>query len=162
MTANPHETMKLTEIQQMPPIAKWIGGVILVPLVAAFLYFAATTGEWIEFGLAALLSLLVLGGLVMWMRMELMVDEGGIHLRIGPVVRLRRSYRWDDIVDLSPKTGSAFFGGWGIRYVGDGWGYIFGGKQVLQMRLRSGRTCYFTTDHSLEILQYFHRRQSKR
>lgn len=152
--------MILTETQQMPPIAKWIGGVILVPLVAVFLYFAVTTGEWLEFGLAAVISLLVLGGLVMWMRMELKVDGRGIHLKIRPVIRMQRSFLWEDIVDVSPKTGSAFFGGWGIRYVGDGWGYIFGGKKVLQLRLRSGRTCYFTTDRSLEILQQFHRRQA--
>lgn len=55
----------ISEKQGMPPIAKWIGGIILIPLVVLFMYMAATTGEWIHYTLVTLVTLLVLGGVVM-------------------------------------------------------------------------------------------------
>lgn len=144
----------------MPPIAKWIGGIILIPLVVLFMYMAATTGEWIHYTLVTLMTLLVLGGVVMFMYMQIDLNDRGIHLKIRPVIRLQRSFLWEDIAEVTPKKGSALYG-WGIRFMGDGWGYLFGGKQMLQVRLRNGKTRYFTTDHGIEIVDAFRRWQAK-
>ncbi|WP_126244208.1 hypothetical protein [Chitinophaga rhizosphaerae] len=151
----------IIETQHMPPLARWIGGVIGAPLLVLFMYKAVTTGEWLEMGIASAVLLLGLGGMLMWLHMRLEADEQGIQLKIRPVLRLQRNFPWEELTDVTLLGAGRNFGGWGIRYVGDGWGYIFEGNQVLKLKLRNGKTRYITTNSAEDILRLFHRGQGK-
>ncbi|WP_341841613.1 hypothetical protein [Chitinophaga caseinilytica] len=139
----------------MPGLVRWIGGVLLVPLLVLFIYIAITTGDWLEMGLASVVLLLGLGGMLMWLQMQLEADEKGMLVKIRPVVRLKRHFLWEELEEMTLQPAGRNFGGWGIRYAGDGWGYIFSGKQLLKLQLRNGKTRYVSTDRAEEILQLF-------
>ncbi len=143
----------------MPAVLKWIFGVILVAQTVLFTYMAATTGDWWELGIVSVIAVIVLGGLIVWMHMRLDVDERGICMKIRPLIRLQRSFLWEDVMSISQMKRGMNFGGWGIRYAGDGWGYIFDGKDVLKLELRNGKTRYITTNNSEQILQIFHQKK---
>lgn len=102
--------------------------------------------------LAVLLLLLTLGAL--WLlRLQVRVDEAGIHYRYAPLLNRWRHRPWHELKQVYPRTYSPLgdYGGWGIRGWPGNWAYNVWGPAGLQLVFRNGDKLLLGTQRPTEL-----------
>lgn len=88
-------------------------------------------------------------GLTMWYtRLHVTIADEGIRLKMPPFhLRGGRLIVWSDIQSITLRKVSPFgeFGGWGIRWnLGNRMGYVWSGKQGMELALKNGKRVVVT------------------
>ncbi len=164
LSQSPLTTVPINETQQMPRwLMNFIALLMLGIIVLLVLQFVQHRDQMAS-GLGAFVILLILGFLFS-LRFYVTADADSLQLRTTPVINIRKNFRWEEIksMKVEGKTRIVAFGGYGIRFAGDGWGYIYNGKEVISLVLENKRKkYYFTTDHADAIMAYYERSRQKR
>lgn len=101
---------------------------------------AAETNYSNLFPLSAILPLLILL-LYIVMRLDTEIREDGIYVRFFPFALRLKKYGWEEIERVYIRTYSPLkeYGGWGIRYGGNGRALNISGNSGLQLELQNGK-----------------------
>ena len=80
--------------------------------------------------------------------LSIWIDDKGIRLRMPPFhLFSERTIRWSDVESVTIRKVSPFgeFGGWGIRWnLGKKMGYVWDGKQGIEVKLTNGKSVVIT------------------
>ncbi len=80
--------------------------------------------------------------------LKVWIDDKGIRLRMPPFhLFSERTIRWSEVESITIRKVSPFgeFGGWGIRWnLGKKMGYVWNGKQGIELKLTSGKSVVIT------------------
>lgn len=80
--------------------------------------------------------------------LKIWIDDSGIRLRMPPFhLFSERTIRWSDVESVTIRKVSPFgeFGGWGYRWnLGKKIGYVWNGKQGIEVHLKSGKSVVIT------------------
>ena len=122
-------------------------GAILGVLIAAIVVVAVVTVVEVVAGRPAELWLVVVGPLVVLVvavllslsHLDVDVTQEGVTIAFRYVWPARR-IAFSEIVGLEVRRYSPLleYGGWGVRLGPKGWGYMTGGNEGVQLRLRKG------------------------
>jgi len=122
-------------------------GAILGLLVAAFVVVAVVTIVEVVAGRPAEVWLIVVGPLVVLVvavllslsHLDVDVTDEGVTIAFRYVWPARR-IGFSEIVGLEVRSYNPLleYGGWGVRLGPKGWGYMTGGNEGVQLRLRKG------------------------
>ena len=87
--------------------------------------------------------------IAMWQtRLKIWIDDKGLRLRMPPFhLFSERTIRWNEVESVTIRKVSPFgeFGGWGIRWnLGKKMGYVWNGKQGIEVRLTNGKSVVVT------------------
>ena len=81
-------------------------------------------------------------------KLKIWIDDNGLRLRMPPFhLFSQRTIRWSEIESATIRKVSPFgeFGGWGIRWnLGKKMGYVWNGKQGIELKLTSGKSVVVT------------------
>ncbi|WP_133553949.1 hypothetical protein [Pedobacter duraquae] len=85
---------------------------------------------WLSLGIPLLVTVLIFTA-----KLETRITQDGIYVRFFPFHLTFRQYTWDKIQNLSLRKYSPImeYGGWGIRYSGNGWAFNTTGNMGLQL-----------------------------
>lgn len=88
-----------------------------------------------------LLGGVLLPGVLIGVRLETEVRDDGVHVRFAPFQRRFRSWRFQEIAQMAPRSYAPLkeFGGWGVRVAASGTAYTVSGRTGIQLVLRTGR-----------------------
>jgi hypothetical protein len=146
----------------------WLWALVLaVDFVAIFYLFLPlilnkhTPGENF-FGalLLVLISLIITTLLYAW-RLETNMNSNGIYIKLFPFHRKYRTYKWDEISQISLREYNPLleYGGWGYRAtIGNGVAYNIRGNQGIQIVTKDGKKILIGTqkpDDVKEVLKKF-------
>lgn len=113
---------------------------------------------WFLFFTVLLVTLFLL-----FTRLETRIDQQGVSVKMAPLHRKPRLYRWSDIASAHVRTYQPLveYGGWGWRYSLSGAGIAFNisGNQGLQLVLQSGKKILIGTQDPQtlkDVLEYYH------
>ncbi len=117
-------------------------------------YFSITKNEslssdqWVGFiilGLVVLLFVLV--------KLETKIQEDGIYVRFFPFILKFRFYPWDSISIAMVRKYSPLmeYGGWGVRWGGNGTAYNIKGNKGLQVKFKNGNALLIGTQKPEEM-----------
>ena len=80
--------------------------------------------------------------------LKIWIDDKGLRLRMPPFhLFSERTIRWSEIESVTIRKVNPFgeFGGWGIRWnLGKKMGYVWNGKQGIEVKLTSGKSVVVT------------------
>jgi hypothetical protein len=80
--------------------------------------------------------------------LKIWIDDKGIRLRMPPFHLFSdRTIRWNDVESVTIRKVNSFgeFGGWGIRWnLGKKMGYVWNGKQGIEVKLTNGKSVVIT------------------
>jgi hypothetical protein len=81
-------------------------------------------------------------------KLKIWIDDKGLRLRMPPFhLFSERTIRWNEVESATIRKVSPFgeFGGWGIRWnLGKKMGYVWNGKQGIELKLTSGKSVVVT------------------
>jgi hypothetical protein len=114
----------------------WIWAILLI--VTGITVYGISTQPFE--GWEAIIPLLIVGlviALIFSMQLKTRIDETGLTFSFFPLIK-KRKYNLDQIesLELIEYNSLVKFGGWGIRYNLDMWGYNVGGKHGLIVTLK--------------------------
>lgn len=74
-------------------------------------------------------------------RLELRMDEHGVHYRFWPFVNRWVHLEWNELENIKVRKYRPLleYGGWGYRISAKGKAYTLGGKTGVQMSMKSGK-----------------------
>jgi hypothetical protein len=118
-------------------------------IVALFEYdqHQSDSSSWIPIAIQFLIAGTI--ALVMWFtRLNVWISHEGIRIKMPPFhIGKGRFIPWQDIASVTLRKVSPFgeFGGWGIRWgFGNGMGYVWNGKQGMDLTLNNGKRVVVT------------------
>jgi heme/copper-type cytochrome/quinol oxidase subunit 2 len=117
----------------------------LLTAVISLAVVAESTSVFEDLILIVVMTIFVPALILLWlnaMRLEVVVDTRGVHVRIRRMMRKPRTYTWDAVDKVTLRRMNVFgeFGGWGLRYALNGKkGYVLNGSHGLELRLLSGK-----------------------
>lgn len=86
-------------------------------------------------------------------RLEVRLDEEGVHYRYFPLLRRWRHLPWDELKQVFARRYSPFgeYGGWGWRGVAGNKAYNVWGREGLQLGLKNGQRLLLGTGRPAEL-----------
>ena len=120
------------------------GTVIVVTMVAVIPL--AVLRAWLAG--TATVAWLILGGLVvvlaLFANLTVEIDTEHLRIRFG-IGLIRKRFPLDQIDTCRPVRNSWLYG-WGIRLTPHGWLYNVSGREAVELKMKSGKTCRIGTD----------------
>ena len=139
-------TVLFKETQRFPQW--WLGLLLFIlvcgstswPILTAFHYDSYTSLQFIGQLLSLTIVPFIILLLVLITKLETIINEEGICVRMFPFQRHFRLYRWEHMEQVYLRTYKPIseFGGWGIRGLGNNRALNVCGKQGLQLVFKSG------------------------
>jgi len=112
-------------------------------------------------GLMLSLAAFILFGIwfIFFLRLEMLVDEKGIHYRFHGLHIKRYHLQWSEIKSIDARSYKPIreYGGWGIRYGFHGKAYNVSGNQGIQVETHGGARLLFGTQNPTEFMQVVQR-----
>lgn len=124
---------------------------VVITLGVSWLFHVNSAGqepfEILPSGFSVLVTAAIMSAL--WQtKLKIWIDEKGIRLRMPPFhLFSERTIRWNEVESVTIRKVSPFgeFGGWGIRWnLGKKMGYVWNGKQGIELKLTSGKSVVVT------------------
>ena len=100
-----------------------------------------------------IIAICLVDGLFFIMRLQTRIDLDGIHVRFLPFRLNYRSYKWDEIEQVSVRNYNPIsdYGGWGIRYsFGNGMALTIAGDMGIQIETKNGKQILIGTQKPQE------------
>jgi len=125
------------------------GAVIVVTIAAAAILLVALPASVWEVGTttsALLGSTALFLAIVLALFASLTVEIDAEHLRIRFGIGLIRKHFPLDQIDTGRPVNNPWIYGWGIRLTPHGWLYNVSGREAVELKMKSGKTCRIGTD----------------
>jgi hypothetical protein len=131
---------------------------VLIPLLI-FMAIGFTTGDLLVPGII-MLCLVLVSLLIYFLKLNVRIDEKGVHYRYFPFHTTYRLQPWSDIRQYRVMKVNAItdFGGIGLRYKSKTVGYIINSKFGIEMERNNGRFIVVSLTRKEEAeaaMQYF-------
>jgi|NOAtaT_6_FD_contig_41_3323703_length_2125_multi_2_in_0_out_0_1 hypothetical protein len=124
---------------------------VVITLGISWLFHVNSAGqepfEILPSGFSVLVTAAIMSAL--WQtKLKIWMDDKGLRLRMPPFhLFSERTIRWNEVESATIRKVSPFgeFGGWGIRWnLGKKMGYVWNGKQGIELKLTNGRSVVVT------------------
>ena len=124
---------------------------VVITLGISWLFHVNSAGqepfEILPSGFSVLVTAAIMSAL--WQtKLKIWMDDKGLRLRMPPFhLFSERTIRWNEVESATIRKVSPFgeFGGWGIRWnLGKKMGYVWNGKQGIELKLTSGKSVVVT------------------
>ncbi len=122
-----------------------MGAALLVSTAVALAAFAAARALY-AFAFPPLFLLVILN----FYRLAVSADAGGVTARLG-VGLISRTVRLGDIASAEVVR-EPWYGGWGLRWTGNGWFWTVGSLDAVALNLKDGREFLIGTDDPQALL----------
>jgi hypothetical protein len=84
--------------------------------------------------------------------LQTVINEEGISFKFVPFHLKWKMYKWAEIqsVYVRPYQALSEYGGWGLKYGGDGWSYTTSGNTGIQIVLKNGKKILLGTQNPVD------------
>lgn len=131
----------------------WILLVVSVVLFLLGLIYKHSNGESLRVSgiVIALIAMILIVGLFLRLSLETRIDQYAIQFRYPPFINQWRKIDRETIQSAHVEKYSPWtYGGWGIRYSGNGWAYNVRGNTGIIIKKKNGRQLLIGTQQPLK------------
>ena len=129
----------------------WLWLILALAALPVIVLIAAA-GDWIAMTITVVLEIAFLGAF--WLaHLDVAVTDSDLVFRFVPFHRKPRRIAGSEIAEAAKRVYDPLteYGGWGIRWSGNGWAYNVSGDEGVQLVLRSGKRILIGSQRSAEL-----------